>query len=121
MNARAGSVLHKRACASNSWGHQNTVEIFPEDTFCARATAELPDLHCEPGEICWVDETQRSCMKNQAGCIPGEVKYFHSHCCKRNLGPNGVIFFLVFHIYDCTIRSGLISHFQKCITLGVYY
>ena len=43
------------------------------------------------------------------------------HCCKRNFGQNGVIFFLVFHIYDCTIRSDLVSHFQKCITLGVYH
>ena len=50
-----------------------------------------------------------------------KTKVTDTHCCKRNLGPNGVLFFLVFHIYDCTIRSGMVSHFQKCITLGVYY
>ena len=49
------------------------------------------------------------------------IRPLQAHCCKRNLGPNWVIFFLVFHIYDCTIRSGMVSHFQKCITLGVYH
>ena len=55
------------------WQLTTYIIISSEDTLCAPATATLPALHCEPGEVCSNHATNRRCSsrgpKQTTGCI----------------------------------------------------